>query len=307
MIVLAAADPIWRWRPHPEVWLLVAGVIALRLYAGRVIGPKVVPTGTKPFTTRQTVAFVAAVAVLWVAADWPLHDIAEERLYSAHMLQHLLLTMIVPPLLWLATPEWLARLVVRDDGRGKQVLSRLAKPVPALVIFNLLNLLTHWPWMVTTAVQNGPFHFTVHVVMVSAAFIMWIPVCGPWEEYRLSLPGQMVYLFLMSVFPTLPAAWLANSDSVVYTVYDHEPRLWGISALDDQVIAGMVMKLVEVVYLWVIITMMFFTWAARNLEADRRGIVDVDERALMIWADDDPARQPEPEGANLSLSGALAR
>ena len=59
--------------------------------------------------------------------------------------------------------------------------------------------------------------------MVSAAFLMWIPVCGPWQEFRLSLPGQMVYLFLMSIFPTLPAAWLANSDSVVYTVYDHGP------------------------------------------------------------------------------------
>jgi len=292
MSVIAAADPIWRWQPHPEVWLLVAGVIALRVYAARVVGPKVVPAGTKPFRTRQTVAFVAGIAVLWLASDWPLHDIAEQRLYSAHMLQHLMLTMFVPPLLWLATPAWLARLVVRDEGQGKQVLSRLAKPLPALLIFNFLNLLTHWQWMVTTAVQNGPFHFSVHVVMVVAAFIMWIPVCGPWEEYRLSMPGQMVYLFLMSVFPTLPAAWLANSDSVIYTVYDHGPRLWGISGLDDQIAAGMIMKLAEVTYLWVIITGMFFTWAARNLEADRRGIIEVDERALMINAPEHPADAP---------------
>jgi putative membrane protein len=294
MNLVVAADPIWRWQPHPDVWLLVAAVVALRVYAGRVVGPKVVPEGTPPFRTRETVAFVAAVAVLWVSSDWPLHDIAEQRLYSAHMLQHLLLTMVMPPLFWLATPEWLARLVVRDGGRGHLVLSRLAKPVPALLIFNFLNLLTHWQWMVTTAVQNGPFHFTVHAVMVVAAFVMWIPVCGPWQEYRLSMPGQMVYLFLMSVFPTLPAAWLANSDSVVYSVYDHLPRLWGISALDDQIAAGMIMKLVEVAYLWVIITTIFFTWAARNLEADRQGIIDVDERALMIGAPDRPVDSPSP-------------
>jgi putative membrane protein len=210
-----------------------------------------------------------------------------------------MLTMILPPLLWLATPEWLARLVVSEGGAGRTVLSRLAKPVPALVIFNLLNLLTHWEWMVTTAVQDGPFHFAVHIVMVTAACLMWIPVCGPWEEYRLSMPGQMVYLFLMSVFPTLPAAWLANSESVVYAVYDHGPRLWGISALDDQIIAGMIMKLAEVVYLWVIITAMFFTWAARNLEADRRGIVEVDERSLMIWADNGPQGPPGEEGESV--------
>ncbi len=149
--------------------------------------------------------------------------------------------------------------------------------------------------MVTTAVENGPFHFTLHVVLVSAAFVMWIPVCGPWEEYRLSMPGQMVYLFMTSVFPTLPAAWLANSETVIYTVYDHGPRLWGISALDDQVLAGMVMKLVEVVYLWVIITAMFFTWAARHLEADRLGIIDVDEHALMVGAPQHPTDSPDPD------------
>ena len=289
MSVLAVADPIWTWRPHPEVWVLVLGVIGLRVYAARVIGPKVVPRGTKAFSTRQTSAFVGGVVVLWLASDWPLHDIAEQRLYSAHMFQHFLLTMVVPPLLWLATPEWLARLVVPVDGKGWQILSRLAKPLVAYLLFNLPNLLSHWQEIVSLAVRNGPFHYSVHLLLVVTAFIMWIPVVGPWKELRLTLPGQMVYLFAMSIFPTLPAAWLANSDTVIYTVYDHDPRLGGISALDDQVAAGMIMKLAEVAYLWVIITSKFFIWAARNLEADRQGIVEVDERALM-----DPVSTPQP-------------
>jgi putative membrane protein len=279
--LFAAADPIWRWQPHPEVWLLIAGVTGLRVYAQRVIGPKAVPEGTRPFTTRQTVAFVAGVGLLWLASDWPLHDIAEQRLYLAHMFQHLLLTMMVPPLLWLATPEWLARLIVPTGGRGWSVLTKVSKPLVAYLLFNLPNLLSHWQEIVTLAVQNGPFHYTVHVVLVSTAFVMWIPICGPWKELRLTLPGQMVYLFAMSIFPTLPAAWLANSDSVIYAVYDHGPRLWGISALDDQVAAGLIMKLAEVAYLWVIITVMFFTWAGRHLEADRQGIIVVSERDLM--------------------------
>jgi putative membrane protein len=284
MSLLAATDlsPFPQWVPHPEVWLLVVGVIAMRVYAGRVIGPKVVPAGTRPFSRRQDLAFATGVALLWLSSDWPLHEIAEDRLYAAHMLQHMLLTMLVPPLLWLATPEWLARLVVRAGGRGERLLHVVAKPLVALLIFNALNLLSHWPWMVTEA-ATGPaaFHYSVHVVLVVSAFIMWIPVCGPWKELRLSLPGQMVYLFAMSIFPTLPAAMLANTDTVVYTVYDHDPRLWGITVLDDQVASGMVMKLAEVSYLWVIITVMFFKWAARNLEADRQGIIDVDERELM--------------------------
>jgi putative membrane protein len=284
MTMLATIElaPIPNWEFHPEVWLLLLGVVGLRLYAGRVIGPKVVPVGSAPFSSRQNAAFVTAVVVLWMSSDWPLHEIAEQRLYSAHMFQHLLMTMIVPPLLWLATPEWLARLVVRSGGRGERLLHTLAKPVVALLIFNALNLLSHWPWIVTEAVTGpGTFHYGVHLVLVSTAFIMWIPICGPWKELRLTLPGQMVYLFAMSIFPTLPAAMLANSDTVVYQVYNHEPRLWGISVLDDQVAAGLVMKLTEVTYLWVIITVMFFKWADRHLDADRRGIIVVDERQLM--------------------------
>ena len=281
MSLVAAADPIWTWRPHPEVWLLVAGIIGLWVYARQVIAPKVVPAGAKAFTSRQTAAFLGAVALLWFSSDWPLHDIAEQRLYSAHMLQHLMLTMMVPPLFWLATPTWLARLIVPVGGRGWEVLRRLAKPLVAYLLFNLPNLLSHWQGIVSLAVRNGPFHFSVHLVLVVTAFIMWIPVVGPWKELRLTLPGQMVYLFAMSIFPTLPAAWLANSDTVIYTVYDHDPRLWGISALDDQVAAGLIMKLAEVAYLWVIITTKFFIWAGRNLEADRQGIIEVDERALM--------------------------
>ena len=66
---------------------------------------------------KNKIAYVAGIAVLWIASDWPLHDISEEYLYSAHMIQHLLISMIVPPLLLTAMPEWLARLIISDQGR----------------------------------------------------------------------------------------------------------------------------------------------------------------------------------------------
>ena len=54
--------------------------------------------------------------LLWLASDWPMHDISEEYLFSMHMTQHMVLTYMVPPVMLLATPEWLARLVL---GRGR--------------------------------------------------------------------------------------------------------------------------------------------------------------------------------------------
>jgi len=267
MLVAAGVD-FWRWQPHPEVWVLVGGVTALAVYALRVVGPKVVPKG-QPVASRQQLAwFVLGISLLWLASDWPLHDIAEEYLFSAHMVQHMLLTYFVPPVLLLATPEWLARLVL---GRGwaKRVFYFLARPVPAALIFNGFLLLTHAPGVVNLSVQNPVVHYLVHTGLVSSAFLLWMPVCGPLPELRISYPAQMLYLFVTSIIPTVPAGWLTFADGVVYSAYNVPARLWGISVTSDQQAAGAIMKLVGGSFLWLIITLRFFQWAAKFSDTDK--------------------------------------
>ncbi len=127
--MFAEAEP-WAFQAHPEVWLLIAGIVGLGVYAVKVIGPKVVDDGPV-VTRRQTVVFFIAVGLLWLAADYPMHDSSEQYLYSVHMIQHLLITFVVPPLLLYATPEWLARLVILDDGLASKILRRLTHPVVA--------------------------------------------------------------------------------------------------------------------------------------------------------------------------------
>src|SRR4051812_34949256 len=102
----------WQFHAHPEVWVLVASIVLMGVYAVRVIGPKVVRDGSPIVTWRQTVWFGLAVLSMWAAADWPIHDIGERYLYVVHMLQHLVLTMVAAPLFLMATPTWLARLLV---------------------------------------------------------------------------------------------------------------------------------------------------------------------------------------------------
>jgi len=274
------ADP-WRWQPHPEVWLLVASVVVLGLYAVRVIGPKAVRPGEVIVTRAQKGWFTAAVLVLWVASDWPVHDVAEEYLYSVHMLQHMLLIFAMAPMFLLATPTWLARLVV-GNGTAGAAIHRLARPVVAGVVFNAVIVFTHWPEIVNHSVSNGLLHYSLHVLVVASALLMWTPVCGPLPELRISLPAQMVYLFLMSVVPTIPAAWLTFADGVVYKAYDVPYRLWGIRVTQDQQAAGLLMKLGGGMFLWGLITFLFFTWSKRNEEAERRGRL-VTERDLLTW------------------------
>ena len=268
--------------PHLEVWLLVGAIAVMGIYIARVLGPQVVEPGERTVSRRQVIAFWSGLAFMTAASVWPMHDIAEQRLYSAHMLQHLVLTLVVPPLFLLSCPTWLAQLLVRSDGRVWHIVRVLAKPVLAWAIFNVFNLVSHMQGFVNLATSNGPFHFGAHVVFVLTALIMWIPVCGPWPSLRLSLPGQMVYLFAQSIVPTLPAAWLANAGDPVYGSYDQPIRLWGISVMDDQVAAGMIMKVLETVYLWAIIGVMFFKWAARHQEAERQGLV-MTERQIAEW------------------------
>ena len=74
--------------------------------------------GTSIATTPQKICFVVAVLLLYLAADWPVHDIAEEHLYFVHMIQHVVITLIVPPLFLLALPSWLARLIILEGGYG---------------------------------------------------------------------------------------------------------------------------------------------------------------------------------------------
>ena len=268
MTIAAAGVDFWRWQPHPEVWVLLGGVIGLAVYALRVVGPKVVPAGQKVVTGQQLAWFAGGVAVLWLASDWPMHDIAEEYLFSVHMVQHMLLTFVVPPLFLLATPEWLARLVL-GRGRVKTAFYFLAKPIPAALLFNGFQIFTHAPGTVNAAVSHALVHYLVHTVLVFTAFLLWMPVCGPLPELRISYPAQMLYLFVASIIPTVPAGWLTFASGAVYSAYDIPARLWGISVTSDQQAAGAIMKLAGGSFLWVVITIRFFQWASKFSDSDR--------------------------------------
>jgi len=280
-VLAAGGTNFWAWHAHPEVWLLVASLAGLYVWAGRTIGPKVVPAGMPAITASQKRWFFTGLAVLWLASDWPMHDVGENYLYLVHMIQHLLLSLVLPPLILLGTPEWLARLVI-GDGSVSVWVKRFCRPVVAGVAYNAVILLVHWPAVVNNSVKYAVLHFTLHVLLVGTATAMWMSVCGPIPEWRQSLPSQMVYLFLMSVIPTVPGAWLTFASGAVYKAYDIPQRMGHITVTQDQQAAGLIMKLAGGAYLWTLITMLFFRWASRHEEAQRLGR-SVDEHDVLTW------------------------
>ena len=264
MLATTAAFP--SWQPHPEVWLLVVGLIGLGFYATRVIQPTVVAKGGRPITKGQKWWFATGLALMWFASDWPMHDIAEQRLYSVHMFQHLLYSLVIPPMLLMATPEWLGRLIL-GDGWVNRFVHRVARPIPAALIYNVLVLITHAAFVVNNSIKYGPLHFLVHNAVIFSSFMVWITICGPFPELRVSPPVAMISVFMLSVIPTIPSSFLTAADNPLYQGYNHGPRLWGISVMGDQQAAGAVMKIAGGFYLWGIIIVMFFRWM--NSENDQ--------------------------------------
>lgn len=260
----------WTWHPHPDVWLLIVALGGGYAYALRRLGPRYTPAGTRPASRRQVAAFSLGLLTLWVGADWPVHDLAEDYLYSVHMTQHLMFSLVVPPLLLLGTPAWMLRELL---GRTRLfgVVQRLARPLLALILFNGVVVVTHWPAFVDATLRSEPTHFAAHAVLFVSALVMWCPVAAPLPELRpLSPPAQMVYLFLQSIVPTVPASFLVFAVEPIYKFYETVPRLWGISAGEDQRIGGLLMKLGGGLLLWAIITVLFFRWHAQEESSERQ-------------------------------------
>lgn len=282
--MLAAAD-FWRFQPHPEVWVLIVGLVGLYTYALRGLGPRVVGAGQPVATAANKRWFALGLVLLWIASDWPMHDVAEEYLYSVHMLQHMIITFFVPPAMLLATPEWLARIVIGDGPVGRAFL-KLARPIPAAIVFNAIQLTTHWTGIVNASVDNGLLHYALHTGVVVTALAMWMPVVSPLPEYRVSAPAKCIHLFLTSIVPTIPAAWLALAEGVVYESYDKPARLFGLSVTSDQQLAGLIMKLGGGFFLWFIIIVTFFRWSSTQDRGTKARRVVVDDDGNVVSVDD---------------------
>lgn len=276
------------WEPQPDVWLAVGGLAAAYWWALRAWGPRHAPGGI-PATTRHKACFALGVLALWVGGDWPIHDIAEDHLYSVHMVQHMLFQLVAPPLLLLGTPAWLWRRLL-PTWWLRAAWRVVTRPVYALLLVGGFTALMHVPVVVNVTARLGWVHFLAHVAVVGVGLIMWWPVLSPLPEIpHASYLGRMAYLFGHSVLPTVPASFLTFTDTAFYRWYAEAPRL--VEALDpvtDLQIAGLVMKIGGGLLLWAVIAVLFFKWA----EEHRTGGPDP-----LYWSDLEPEVAPSEAGA----------
>ncbi len=272
------------WTPHPDVWLLVGLFAAGYAIAIVRLGPKWAVPGQAVVTRFQVTCWSLGVFAMWVASDYPIHDVAERYNYSVHMVQHLTFSMVVAPLLLLGTPAWLMRRLLRPPLLFRTVRA-LSRFIPALVIFNVVLVVTHWPLMVNASLHSALVHFGLHSVLFLSSLIVWMPLVSPLPEIPRLVPVlQMVYLFAWSVVPTVPASFLTFGSKPLYKFYEHRPHLFGLSTLADQQAAGLIMKIGAGLLLWMIIAVVFFRWASEEERAStpRHGLDDMDRELTQM-------------------------
>jgi putative membrane protein len=255
------------WQPHPDVWLIVGMIVAAYAVAVVRVGPRYALPGQPAASRFQIVCFGAGAAAVWIASDYPIHDLAERYLFSIHMVQHLTYSLVAAPLLLLGTPAWMARALLSPPG-FMRAMRWLARFFPATVLYNVVVVVTHTPVTVDVALRYALVHFLLHTVLLLSSIVVWMPILSPLPEVpRLFPPLAMLYLFLQSVVPTVPASFLTFGATPLYHVYTTFPRLWGMSALFDMQVAGLIMKIGAGLLIWGVITIVFFRWF-RHEEAE---------------------------------------
>ena len=267
MFASVGADPSvdfsWTaWHGHPSV---LVGLLVLTGGYLLGVGPLRRRYGWAPSVgSGQVTLFLSGILVIFIAVLSPLHELGDKYLFSAHMVQHLLLTLVVPPLLLLGTPGWLLRPLIRSS-RVLKVARTLTLPVVAFILFNVVFVLWHVPGLYDLALRERGIHVLEHLMFLAAGVIMWWPVLSPLREVpRATYLVQMVYLFVQPTVPAILGAMITFSDGGLYTWYVEAPRVWDISAHTDQQVGGVIMWVPGGLAFLITLVVVFLVWAAQE-------------------------------------------
>jgi putative membrane protein len=225
-----------RWTIHPST---VIGIVALgALYGWGLRSAQ--RAGDAP-TIAQRVAFAAGLVVLFAALNGPIHDLSDSYLFSAHMVQHLLLTMLVTPLLIVGTSSSMLRPIL-----ARPVLSAIARRLTAgpaaFAIFNVTLIAWHLPPLYNLAMVDHGVHIVQHLCFLAASVLMWWPLLSRIPELPpLPRPLQMLYICLLMIPMSVVGMIITYADEVLYPAYESAPRISGLSPQQDQLVGGLIM------------------------------------------------------------------
>ena len=228
------------WQAEPESIVLLVALEGLYLLG---VGPLRERNGwADDVDPRQVATFTLGIIVLFLALVSPINVVSDNYLFSVHMLQHVLLTLVAPPLMVRGMPDWLIRPLLRPDWAFKTARV-VTHPIGAFLAFNIVFSLWHVPSLYNASLENNLIHVIEHVTMIGTAMAMWWPLTSTMPELpRVSYPMQIMYLFGLSVAQIIVFGALTFAAQPLYQHYVDAPRIAPISVLTDQQIGAIIMK-----------------------------------------------------------------
>lgn len=275
---LAAIFTAWSGEILP--WMGVVLATVTYLVAVRIVNRAHPRTPVPGWRVAAWLAGVATVALALVSAV----DVYAGSLFSVHMVQHLLLAMVAPPLLAIGAPTTLTLRVATPRIRRSLILpvlhSRAIKaiswPPVGWTIFAVVMWATHFSPLFNAALEDDSLHSLEHLLYLAAGVLFWWPVIGadP-SRWRLGPIARMVYLAVQMPFNTAVGLAIYFAPGVLYPHYATLDRTWGPDPFTDQQVAGIVMWGAGDVILLVALVLAIAAW----LRADEKRSRRVEEQA----------------------------
>jgi putative membrane protein len=245
------------------LWAIAAGPFRSRLvYRAARDKPAREAATAEPFPRAKAWQFYTALVIFYVAVGSPLDQIGERFLFSAHMLQHQLLIYPAAILFLRGLPHWMI-----DPLLGHPVLRMATRLSTSLlgcgIIYTLVISGWHAPFLYDLALQNKVVHVAEHVMFFGAALLYWWPLLSPSRIFPPARYGaQMLYLTAVLIAMTPVFAYITFSGDILYPTYEYAPRLFAdFSAADDQLLAGVSMKIVGMSVALLALGVSFYRWS----------------------------------------------
>ncbi len=252
----------WRhWHNEP---FLVGGVVLLGWLWAIAAGPlrdRLAPPG-EPFPRARAWQFYSSLVIFYISVGSPLDQIGERFLFSAHMLQHQLLIYPAAFLFLRGLPYWMIDPWLAPRG-GNRAVRWLLSPLMCGAIYTVVMSVWHAPSLYDLALQDKLVHVAEHLMFFGAALFYWWPIVSPSRAMPpVKYATQMIYVFCVLIGMTPLFAYITFSEDILYPTYEYAPRLFAsFSSMDDQLLAGVGMKIVGMTVALATFGVSFYHWA----------------------------------------------
>jgi putative membrane protein len=217
---------------------------------------------------KHTFYFGLGLVVLWVALETPLDTISDYYLDSVHMLQHVLLGFVAPPLMLLGLSPQMVERIVRVPG-----VRAMTEPVPAQLIAGLVMVAWHLPPLYDATLYSGPLHVVEHLMFIGAGLVMYWPMLDATSAHArwcMSPGAKLIYMLVATLPQDGVALALIFSRVPFYEFYTHAPRLIpSLTPLIDQTVAGAILMVLGKATLAVAAIAVFVRWFGGEQRADQ--------------------------------------